>query len=119
MRSVPTMIVEALRSLKNKPFTVMYPFERRKEFENFRGKPVFYIDRCISCSICAKVCPSFAIEMIDLEGKKRPRFSLGSCIFCFQCAESCPTKAIESSKTFELADTSKDRLFINPGEKQS
>ena len=115
MRSIPAVIGEALRSLKNKPFTLMYPFERKEPFDNFRGRMVFYLDRCISCGICERVCPAFAIEMIDLEEKKRPRFSLGRCVFCFQCAESCPTRAIEPSRDFELADTSKDRLFVNPG----
>ncbi len=118
MRLIPSVIGEALRSLKNKPFTEMYPYERREPFDGFRGKPLFHNDRCISCGICERVCPAFAIEMVDLEGKKKPQFSLGRCVFCFQCAESCPTKAIESSKDYELADTSKDNLFVRPGEQE-
>lgn len=117
MRIVPPFITQTLRSLKRKPFTLMYPFERKEPFDGFRGRPIFHIDRCISCGLCAMVCPAFAIEMIDFEGKKRPLFNLGRCVYCFQCAESCPTNAIEASKIYELADIAQDRLFVRPGGK--
>ncbi len=50
----------------------------------------FYIDsHCNSCGLCAKICPSANINMV--EGK--PEF-LERCISCTRCYNYCPQKAI-------------------------
>ncbi|HSQ49326.1 MAG TPA: 4Fe-4S dicluster domain-containing protein, partial [Candidatus Deferrimicrobiaceae bacterium] len=66
------------------------------------------------CGICKKVCPAKAIEMVDVDGEKRPQLELSKCIFCYQCAESCPKKAIKRSDIYELATTNKSTLCIKP-----
>jgi formate hydrogenlyase subunit 6/NADH:ubiquinone oxidoreductase subunit I len=100
--------------LFRRPATQKYPFEKPELPDGFRGRHIFYIDRCISCSLCEKVCPSNAIEMIDVDEKKRPLFMLDRCVFCYQCAESCPKDAIEFSKDFELALGKKSELVVRP-----
>jgi formate hydrogenlyase subunit 6/NADH:ubiquinone oxidoreductase subunit I len=105
---------EVFLHLVGKTVTRKYPFEKPDLPDGFRGRHIFYIDRCISCSLCAKVCPSNAIEMIEVDEKKRPLFMLDRCVFCYQCAESCPKDAIEFSKDFELALGKKSNLVVRP-----
>ncbi|MDW7675625.1 MAG: 4Fe-4S binding protein [Bacillota bacterium] len=51
--------------------------------------PKFEEEKCISCGICAKVCPSKAITMV--EGK--PILDEKKCIHEGNCIASCPTDA--------------------------
>jgi formate hydrogenlyase subunit 6/NADH:ubiquinone oxidoreductase subunit I len=110
------MLREVVSQLFNKPATQAYPFVKPVVPEGLRGRQIFYIDRCISCGLCAKECPSNAIEMVDVEGyeKKKPLFMLDRCVFCYQCAESCPKNAISTSTFFELAGFSKSDLTVKP-----
>ena len=124
-----------------KPATTKYPFVKPNLPEDFRGKPIYTIKSCnvidltgtkgeigfgfdvqslvnTHCTICARDCPAFAIEIVEVDGKKRPQFDLNKCIFCNQCVESCPRNAIEGSGDFELATTDKSSLVIKPQLKQ-
>ena len=111
---VSPMIKEVLSYIFKKPATCKYPFVKAEVPEGFRGKQVFDISRCISCGLCSRDCPAKAIEMVDVDGKRRPLFHLDLCIFCYQCAESCPRNAIKSSLIFELASTDKSDLVVKP-----
>jgi len=108
------MIKEVLSQIFKKPATCKYPFVKAEVPEGFRGKQVFDISLCISCGLCSRDCPAKAIEMVDVDGKRRPLFHLDLCIFCYQCAESCPRNAIKSSLIFELASTDKSDLIVKP-----
>ncbi|RJS76176.1 NADH-quinone oxidoreductase subunit I [Candidatus Bathyarchaeota archaeon] len=108
------MLKEVLSHIFREPATRKYPEVRPEIPEGFRGRQVFDVSLCISCGLCARDCPAKAIEMVDVEGKKRPLFHLDRCIFCYQCAESCPRNAIKSSKIFELASTDKSELVVEP-----
>jgi len=108
------MLKEVLCQIFRKPATRKYPEVKPKVPDDFRGRQIFDIDLCIGCGLCARDCPSKAIEMVDVEEKKKPLFHLDLCIFCYQCAESCPRNAIKTSKFFELASTNKYDLVIKP-----
>ena len=105
---------EAISSLFKKPATRRYPFVKTPVADNFRGKQIFDIKKCVGCGLCSKDCPAKAIEMVMVEGKKRPLFHLDKCVFCYQCAESCATNAIQSTKLFELACIDKSTLELKP-----
>ncbi|MBT0159427.1 4Fe-4S dicluster domain-containing protein [Candidatus Bathyarchaeota archaeon A05DMB-2] len=111
---VSPMIKEVFAHIFMKPATCKYPFVKAEVPEGFRGKQVFDINLCASCGLCSRDCPAKAIEMVEVEGKRRPLFHLDQCIFCYQCAESCPRNAIKSSMFFELASTDKSNLVVKP-----
>jgi len=112
--SVSPMVKALLAHLFKKPATSKYPFVKAVVPEGFRGKQVYDINLCISCGLCSRDCPAKAIEMVEVDGKRRPLFHLDLCIFCYQCAESCPRNAIMSSEFFELASTNKSDLVVKP-----
>jgi formate hydrogenlyase subunit 6/NADH:ubiquinone oxidoreductase subunit I len=111
---VSPMFNEVFRHLFKKPATGKYPFVKCVPAEGFRGQQVFDITLCVACGLCSRDCPAKAIEMVDVEGKKRPMFFLDRCIFCYQCAESCPRNAIKTTDIFELATTDKSSLVMRP-----
>jgi formate hydrogenlyase subunit 6/NADH:ubiquinone oxidoreductase subunit I len=108
------MIKEVLSHLFKKSATSKYPLVKAEVPEGFRGRQVYDINLCISCGLCSRDCPAKAIEMVEVDGKRRPLFHLDLCVFCFQCAESCPRNAIKSSEFFELASTNKSELVVKP-----
>lgn len=131
----------AVSHLFTKPATTKYPFVKPNIPEDTRGKLVYEITSCntvdigtgrsdltldvksivgSNCRVCFRDCPAGAIEIVEVEGKKRPQIDLNKCIFCYQCVESCPRKAIKSSELYELATTNKASLIMkpNPNEKK-
>ena len=114
-RALSTKIAkEAFYNLFKKRATQKYPAAPANIAEGFRGKQILDLKNCISCSLCARECPANAIEMVVVDGKKRPLIHLDRCIFCYQCADTCPRKVFQSSKIFELAVTDKSTLVIRP-----
>lgn len=111
---VSPMMKELLAHLFRKPATSKYPFVKAEVPEGFRGKQIYDLNLCISCGLCSRDCPAKAIEMVEVNGKKRPLFHLDLCVFCYQCAESCPRNAIKSSAFFELAAINKSDLVVKP-----
>ncbi|MGA1820407.1 MAG: 4Fe-4S binding protein [Thermoplasmatota archaeon] len=104
----------ALRFLGRHPDTIRIPHQQHNDIEGeplpterYRGVHVNDWDLCISCGLCAMVCPCDAIEMVDVEGeggKKRPEVSYGRCCFCGFCEDACPKKCMHLTSNHSMLD---------------
>ncbi|MFH0815561.1 MAG: 4Fe-4S binding protein [Methanobacteriota archaeon] len=112
MRYSGTMLPSILKYLVSKPVTVLYPAQRTPVPDRLRGKLAFNLEKCISCSACARNCPSNACVMEKIHDKNRPVFYIERCLFCEQCVESCPKDAIEMTTEFELAHYVKGEVIV-------
>jgi formate hydrogenlyase subunit 6 len=115
-RRLPALIKDMGSCLFKKPFTREYPAVKVEVPEGYRGRHIFYPEKCISCGLCERDCPANAIELIEVSGKRMPQFYLDRCIFCYQCSEGCPRDAIKLSENFEMSTTEKEELLVTPEE---
>jgi len=115
-RRLPVLIKDMGLCIFKKPFTREYPAVKVEVPEGYRGRHIFYPEKCISCGLCERDCPAKAIELVEVSGKRMPKFFLDRCIFCYQCAESCPREAIKFSTNFEMSTTEKEELLVTPEE---
>jgi len=113
----------ALKFLGRKPHTVRIPHEQHNDIEGdplpterYRGVHVNNWDECISCGLCAMVCPCDAIEMVQIEGeaKVRPEVSYGRCCFCGFCEDVCPKDSLHLTSNHTMLDTSYDTFVFLP-----
>lgn len=103
---------ELFRSLGKKPVTLPFPYERAQPVERIRAKVSWEIEKCIGCTLCARICPSMAIEMVGRGRNAEITYDVGRCIFCGECVDICPTKAIYTTKDFELTFTLRKKMII-------
>lgn len=101
--------VEALRNIFKRPLTEKYPLQK-KISEEFRGRPIWIMEKCVGCGLCARVCPVRAIQITSKGKEAVITYLLDRCIYCAQCAESCNVKAIENTREFEFAGYSKSQM---------
>lgn len=101
--------------------TEQYPAERPKISERYRGAPRLNINPdngetlCISCNLCAIVCPENLIVVTSERNEKTRRkdlttfiYDTSRCMFCGLCEDACPVDALELTQDFELASYTRD-----------
>ncbi len=78
------------------------------------------VERCVACGLCARVCPSLAIEVqaaeTELEKERFPikfEINMVRCIFCGFCEEVCPEEAIVMSQDYLLVFSSQQEALFN------
>lgn len=61
--------------------------------------PRLSLGECSGHGVCAKVCPTGALQRVERESAAELKFLAARCISCGQCATTCPDKAIRVSPT--------------------
>ena len=82
----------AIKSAIKKAATRLYPFQIRPDIAKTRGRIEMHIENCTFCTLCARKCPTGAIE---IDRKSIPRvFTLDrfKCVLCSACVDACMTK---------------------------
>jgi NADH-quinone oxidoreductase subunit I len=104
-----------------RPVTVSYPEQPVRLQPRFRGRHILTrhangLEKCIGCSLCAAICPAYAIYVEAAENTPENTVSAGEryasvyeinmlrCIFCGLCEVACPTGAVILGNEFELTD---------------
>ena len=110
-----------LQNMFSKPITVAFPRESIPIPDRYRGEHKYDIDKCISCGLCARICPNRAIEMVEVSEeykhkfpKKYPKIDLGKCCFCGLCEDICDKDAIILTKNVFLSTFDKTNVIKNP-----
>ena len=77
-----------LRGLFKQPETVQYPAQRKEPPAGLKGHVCNDVAACILCGICAKRCPTHAIEV----DKKARTWAINrfQCVQCGSCVRECP-----------------------------
>ena len=112
-----------IRQMFKPTFTAQFPEERFIPDPSFRGRPVLVVEngveRCVACGLCARVCPSLAIEVqaaeTELEKERYPikfEINMVRCIFCGFCEEVCPEEAIVMSQEYLLVFSSQEEALF-------
>lgn len=112
------------RKLWEKPRTIEYP-DVEPPHDRWRGVHGLFFtedateELCVSCDLCARVCPAQAISM---EGKENPdgsktltRFDvdLGRCVYCGFCEEVCPVEAIRLTPSWDYVSRDRAGLVLH------
>jgi hydrogenase-4 component H len=111
-------LLEAVRSVLSRPFTLPFPAKPSPAPPAYRGKGKFNEDECIACGACAEICPAGAIEVIDRPGLQPPTRTLtrrdDRCVFCGQCVALCTTKkGIECTNEYDLATFDRETCAVS------
>lgn len=114
----------SFRKMTSEPlYTFQYPEEQWYPPDSFRGRPVLVEEngrpRCVSCNLCARVCPPMAISMQSREvenvKEREPAWfeiNMLRCIYCGFCEEVCPEEAVIMSKEYDLTFQSREEAIF-------
>jgi len=107
----------AVKNLFSKSDCEKYPFVPKEAPANYRGRIVFYPEKCIGCDICERVCSPQAISTSEEQKEDgiyvTRTFHMGSCTFCQTCVDFCPKHAIEMSKDYDMVVTDENDLKVS------
>ncbi len=100
-----TLAGRIVGNLFKKPATTQYPFEPVEFPERMRGHISIRIEDCITCGLCARACPSLAIQVDRKAGTWT--ISRFDCVQCGSCVLACPKKCLTMEKGYTEPDIMK------------
>jgi NADH-quinone oxidoreductase subunit I len=103
-----------VKHLFSSRLTCPYPDARQAVNERYRGMMRSLREKCTSCALCARVCPSNAIKMYLVDGKKFPGVDYNRCIFCGFCVSICPPGALAHTSLHDTAYLSYEESLFPP-----
>lgn len=117
--------IKAWKYLLKRPVTVLKKdiFDKPRESSlRYRGFHQNDWDKCLGCGTCSKICPTNAIEMVEVDGleekegykKERPGFDYGRCSFCAICVDVCPSDSLNMSREYLHLSTDTDSFYFIP-----
>ncbi len=117
--------IRAWKYLIEKPVTIpkKLVFDTPREAsDNYRGFHINDWTTCVGCGICAEICPTNAINMIEIDsleqstGNKpeRPAIDYGRCSFCALCVDICTSDSLSMSKEYIHLSKDADTFYFLP-----
>lgn len=102
-----------LRSLTRKSACEMYPVAPAPSWTHTRGHIAFEPADCTLCTLCARKCPTGAIQ-VDRAGRQWT-IDPYLCIVCGACVEACPKRCLAMKSDYTApAATKATRAFTVP-----
>lgn len=110
LRAAPGRLGEIIRSVREgRPSAALYERGAAAWLKTYLVRPLFIrflmgrgarfraTGACVSCGLCARVCPTGNIALAD-DG--RPHWG-DACVRCLACVHRCPARAVEYGKATE------------------
>ncbi|MFQ5710841.1 MAG: NuoI/complex I 23 kDa subunit family protein [Candidatus Geothermarchaeales archaeon] len=92
--------------------TARYPEVLQELPPGYRGMILLDMEKCTSCSLCARICPANAMKMYVRDNKRNPGINYMRCVFCGFCVDICPVGALEYTDVHDTAyHTLEDHVF--------
>lgn len=115
---IPLIAVKALRQAIRRPWTVLYPREKRVLPLRARGRHLHLgglTGTCIGCGRCARVCPNVAITVTRKKPKEESYIDIdySRCIYCGYCVDQCQSGSLFHLPNYELSVYSFDALKMD------
>lgn len=106
MSDILTMCKTVISSLRKKTACQMYPVKPAKFYKNTRGHITIDPNKCMLCTLCARRCPTGAIEVDRAKGTWQiNRFK---CITCNECVLACKPVALSMEMQYAPPGAKKD-----------
>jgi len=117
--------IKAWKYMFRKPVTIKVPYVKREAAERYRGFHINDWEKCIGCGTCAKICPTDAIRMVEVEGlaqeygkkPQRPVIDYGRCSFCAMCVDICTTSSLKMTREYIHISPDPEDFIFAPTEK--
>lgn len=98
MRKSLRIVLEIAGNLFRRVLTVRFPEQSLELPEAYRGEHVLDTEKCKGCGLCADICSSKAIRMVETAEGKRPEIDASKCCYCGLCEDVCPANALRLTR---------------------